>query len=80
MMEALAQSSLAPDAEGRIGSFEIRLLPALPSCMASGKIKGMRLRGAYSLNMEWKDDKVVDYRVENAGGVPYTVTVPGRYA
>ncbi|MDR0583423.1 MAG: glycoside hydrolase family 95 protein [Treponema sp.] len=73
MMEALAQSSPVPDAEGRIGSFEIRLLPALPSCMAFGKIRGLRLRGAYSLDMEWKDGKVIDYRVENFGGLPYTV-------
>jgi hypothetical protein len=78
MMEALAQSSPVLDAAGRIGSFEIRLLPALPSCMASGKITGMRLRGACSLDMEWKNGKLVDYRVENFGGMPYTVTAPGK--
>jgi hypothetical protein len=77
MMEALAQSSPAPDAEGKIGSFEIRLLPALPSCMASGSVRGLRLRGVYSLDMEWKDGKVVDYRVENLGGRPYSVSGPG---
>jgi hypothetical protein len=75
MMEALAQSSPVPDEEGKIASFEIRLLPALPSCMASGKIKGMRLRGAYTLDMEWKNGRVVDYRVENLGGKPYTLAV-----
>jgi hypothetical protein len=75
MMEALAQSSPVPDGEGRIASFEIRLLPALPSCMASGRITGLRLRGAYSLDMEWKDGKVVDYRVESFAGLPYRVGV-----
>jgi hypothetical protein len=64
------------DAGGGIASFEIRLLPALPPCMASGKIRGLRLRGAYTLDMEWKDGKVVDYHIENAGGWPYSVTAP----
>jgi hypothetical protein len=75
MMEAIAQSSPVPDRDGKITSFEIRLLPALPSCMASGKIKGMRLRGAYTLDMEWKNGRVVDYRVENFSGKPYTLVV-----
>jgi hypothetical protein len=75
MMEAIAQSSPVPDGEGKIASFEIHLLPALPSCMASGKIKGMRLRGAYALDMEWKNGRVVDYRIENFSGKPYTLEV-----
>ncbi|MDR0670336.1 MAG: glycoside hydrolase family 95 protein [Treponema sp.] len=80
MMEALAQSSPVPDGEGRIASFDIRLLPALPSCMASGRITGLRLRGGYSLDLEWKDGKVIQYHIENFGKFPYALTAPGRDA
>jgi hypothetical protein len=74
MMEALGQASPVTDEDGKIAAFEIRLLPALPSCMDSGRIRGLRLRGAYVLDMEWKDGKVVDYRIENMGAWPYSVS------
>jgi hypothetical protein len=76
MMEALGQASPVMDEGGKIAAFEIRLLPALPSCMDSGRIRGLRLRGAYVLDMEWKDGKVVDYRIENFGKFPYTIVAP----
>jgi hypothetical protein len=55
MMEALAQSSPVTDKDGKIVSFNITLLPALPDCMASGSVKGLRLRGGYSLDMKWQN-------------------------
>jgi hypothetical protein len=73
MMEAIAQSSPVLDAESKITSFEIRLLPALPLCMGSGRIKGMRLRGGYSLDMKWENSKVVDYHIHNLMNKPYNV-------
>jgi len=76
MMEAIAQSSPVLDDENKITSFEICLLPALPSCMASGRIKGLRLRGGYSVDIEWKDGKVADYHVVNSGNKPYIVISP----
>ncbi|GHU59125.1 hypothetical protein FACS189444_3880 [Spirochaetia bacterium] len=73
MMEAIAQSSPVLDADGKITSFGIHLLPALPSSMASGAIKGLRLRGGYTLDMEWKDGTVVDYHIESGTCKPYAV-------
>jgi len=38
---------------------EVRLLPAIPKALSTGRISGMRLRGGMELEMEWLDGKVV---------------------
>lgn len=38
---------------------EVRLLPALPKALSTGRVSGMRLRGGMELEMEWSDGEVV---------------------
>ncbi len=38
---------------------EIHFLPALPEEFRSGKIFGLKARGGYKINMEWKEGKLV---------------------
>ncbi|MBN1791815.1 MAG: glycoside hydrolase family 95 protein [Bacteroidales bacterium] len=38
---------------------EIHLLPALPDEWNSGKINGLKARGGYKINMEWKKGKLI---------------------
>lgn len=42
---------------------EIALLPALPSAWSEGSVRGIRARGNITIDMEWKDGKVTDYKL-----------------
>lgn len=56
----------------------IHLLPALPKAWATGSVKGLRARGGYELDMEWKDGKVTDYRIRSKQPRDVTVRVNGE--
>ena len=56
MLETIAQSH----------GEEIVLLPCLPSAWPEGEVHGMGLRGGYTLDMSWKDGKVVNAVLKKA--------------
>ncbi len=77
--EMLVQSHMhvasAPSAGGTPDTRLVHLLPALPKAWPSGSVKGMRVRGGYELNMEWKDGKLVKATLRGVSNEETPVTV-----
>ncbi|MDR3060724.1 MAG: glycoside hydrolase family 95 protein, partial [Dysgonamonadaceae bacterium] len=63
--EMLVQSHLSnPD-----GSFEVQLLPSLPSAMsAKGSVKGLCARGGFVIDLSWENNKLKDAHILSTQG------------
>ncbi len=46
----------------------IRLLPALPDAWKTGHVKGLKARGAYEVDMEWKDGVLENAKIYGTKG------------
>jgi alpha-L-fucosidase 2 len=57
---------------------EIHLLPALPAAWPTGSVKGLRARGGFTVDVQWKDGKVTNYRITAATKQPVKVRVNGE--
>ncbi len=65
---------------------QIHLLPALPKVWSEGEIKGIRARGAFEIDMTWKDGKLTKALIRSdkgsdcilRTGMPVTVTQNGK--
>jgi len=47
---------------------EIRLLPALPKAWPDGKVTGLRVRGGFLLDLEWRDSQPVRATIRSTAG------------
>ena len=65
--------------KGSSGSpYLIKLLPALPEAWTSGSMKGLRARGGFTVDLEWKDGKVTNYRIASPEPCEVKVRVNGE--
>lgn len=56
----------------------IELLPALPSALPNGTIKGLCARGGFEINMQWKDGQLVQAGILSKAGGTCVVKYKGK--
>ncbi len=59
-------------------SFIISLLPALPRNWATGSVTGLRARGGFTVDIDWKDGKVTSYHIASPEPREVKVRVNGE--
>ena len=44
----------------------LELLPALPKAWHTGQVRGLRARGGFTVDIQWKDGVVTEYRIASS--------------
>jgi alpha-L-fucosidase 2 len=54
------------------------LLPALPKAWPTGKVTGLRARGGFRVDIDWRDGQVVNWRIVSTEPHELKVRVNGE--
>lgn len=58
--------------------YVIHLLPALPKAWSSGSIRGIRARGGFTLDLDWKNGKLTQAHITSTGGTHGKLRLGGK--
>jgi alpha-L-fucosidase 2 len=75
---AVAEMLLQSQETTAAGQPLLELLPALPAAWQTGKVSGLRARGGFTVDMQWKDGKLAIYRIASAEPREVTVRIDGE--
>lgn len=65
---AIAEMFVQSQTQNEDGSYEIELLPSLPSALPNGNVKGICARGGFVIDLEWKDSKITEVKIHSKNG------------
>jgi alpha-L-fucosidase 2 len=65
---AIAEMLVQSQSRRQDGTYEIQLLPSLPSAMPEGSVKGLCARGGFVVDMAWKEGKVTEVTILSRNG------------
>jgi alpha-L-fucosidase 2 len=75
---AVAEMLLQSQETTADGQPVLELLPALPTGWHTGKVRGLRARGGFTVDIEWKDRKITNYRISTDEPREVKVRVDGE--
>ena len=75
---AVAEMLLQSQERTPAGEVVLHLLPALPRSWADGKVTGLRGRGNFTVDIEWRAGRVTAYRIASARSREATVRLNGE--
>ncbi len=65
---AIAEMILQSQSRNQDGSYEIQLLPSLPSDLPEGSVTGLCARGGFVVDLAWAKGKVTNVKIQSKNG------------
>ena len=75
---AIAEMLVQSQSRNQDGSYEIQLLPSLPSALPEGSVTGLCVRGGFVVDLSWKDMKVTKVRIQSKNGGKLSIQSKGH--
>ncbi|MBO3084520.1 glycoside hydrolase N-terminal domain-containing protein [Cellulomonas sp. zg-ZUI188] len=76
----LPSSIASTAAPGAVARRRVAILPALPACRPSGRVRGGRIRGGDSIDVAWPDETLAVVVIHAATTRDVTLGLPGDQA
>jgi alpha-L-fucosidase 2 len=75
---AVAEMLLQSQETTADGQPMLELLPALPKAWHAGEVRGLRARGGFTVDIQWKDGRITSYRIASPDPREVTVRIHGE--